>query len=84
MKLDYTINIWQIVILVSLILLLVYVKVTPRINIDVQQTPFMSCVSEYNYKIDKLCFYYNDTQRNMGLQYYGNDTKLNKSFSRLQ
>ena len=66
MKLDYKINVWQVLIIVMLIFLFVYVKffMPERLNIEITQSPFMSCVSEYNYKVNKICWYNNETHMN--------------------
>ena len=58
------------------LLVLYYLVLSGRCQtIEIIETPFGQCVSEYNYKVDKLCLYYDSMKGEVGYEIY-DDSKL--------
>jgi len=51
----------DLVIIILLCIFIIVVYTRPCMKVEVLQTPLGSCVSEYNYVHDGICFYYNAT-----------------------
>lgn len=60
-------NIFINIIFVLLVLYMLFlVKTEERVNVEIYSNPYttVSCVSEYNYKIDKICWYKENDEYN--------------------
>ena len=75
---DKFINVF--IILMILILYVYVVFFYSCTELELNKSPSgLYCVSEYNYKIDKICYYYNMSSNKYEFYEYDNDLECNNS-----